>query len=62
MAQTLADCLLRRTMLGLNGDLAMGDDKIAANIGRKFLGWSKERVENELRLFQSAVNRLRIDG
>ncbi len=62
MAQTLADCLLRRTMIGLNGDLATRDDELAADIGRRFLGWSDERVENELRVFQSAVNRLRLDG
>ncbi len=62
MAQTLADCLLRRTMIGLNGDLATRDDELAADIGRRFLGWSDERVANELRVFQSAINRLRIDG
>jgi glycerol-3-phosphate dehydrogenase len=62
MAQTLADCLLRRTMIGLNGDLAAGDDELAADIGKRFLGWSEQRVANELRIFQSAVNRLRVGG
>ena len=60
MAQTLADCLLRRTMIGLNGDLATGNDKIAADIGRKFLGWSEERVEREIEQYRNYVKRLRV--
>ena len=34
MAQTLVDCLFRRTMCGLNGDLAIGEDEAAATIGQ----------------------------
>ena len=44
-AVTLADCLLRRTMLGLNPDLAIGDDVSAAEIGKQYLGWSERTSE-----------------
>ena len=60
MAQTLADCLLRRTMIGLNGDLAAGDDELASNIGKRFLGWSEERAEREIAQYRNYVKRLRV--
>jgi len=47
-------------MIGLNGDLATGDDKIAADIGRKFLGWSEERAEREIAQYRNYVKRLRV--
>ena len=31
-ARTLADCLLRRTMVGLNSSLAVGADEVAARM------------------------------
>jgi glycerol-3-phosphate dehydrogenase len=48
MATTLTDCLMRRTMIGLNADLGRGDAETAAEIGKTYLGWSDERVANEL--------------
>jgi glycerol-3-phosphate dehydrogenase len=60
MAQTLADCLLRRTMIGLKGEVASGDDKIAADIGKRFLGWSEERAERETEQYRNYVKRLRV--
>jgi glycerol-3-phosphate dehydrogenase len=60
MAETLTDCLLRRTMIGLNGDLAEGDDEIAADIGKRFLGWNEERAANELSNYRSNIDRLRV--
>ena len=60
MAETLSDSLLRRTVIGLNGDLAAGDDEIAADIGRRFLGWSEERAANEVTMYRSDIDRLRL--
>jgi glycerol-3-phosphate dehydrogenase len=58
MATTLADCLLRRTMLGLNRSLGLGEDLAAAQIARKHLGWSDSRAQNEVSNYRSQ-NRLR---
>jgi glycerol-3-phosphate dehydrogenase len=59
-AQTLADCLLRRTMIGLNSDLAIGDDESAAEIGKRFLGWSEERALDEVRDYREYVRSTRM--
>lgn len=48
MATKLADCLLRRTMIGLNPSRGIGDDLAAAEIACKHLGWSAERAETEV--------------
>ncbi len=58
-ARTLADCLLRRTMLGLNSDLGIGDDDSAAEIGKRFLGWSEERARDEVREYREFVMSMR---
>ena len=55
MATTLTDCLMRRTMIGLNADLGLGDVEAAAEIGRKYLGWSNERVQEEIREYRNHV-------
>ena len=60
MAQTLADCLLRRTMLGLNTDLGVGDDQKAAEIARDSLGWSDSRVADEVATYRGVVGKLRV--
>jgi glycerol-3-phosphate dehydrogenase len=60
LAQTLSDCLLRRTMIGLNSDLGIGDDEIAADIGKKFLGWNDARTEREIAQYRNDVKRLRV--
>ncbi|MDQ3820183.1 MAG: glycerol-3-phosphate dehydrogenase [Acidobacteriota bacterium] len=58
MAQTLADCLMRRTMVGL--DAAAGLDAVegAARIARKYLGWDEERVRREVRDYREYILRL----
>lgn len=58
-ATTLTDCLLRRTMLGLNADLAIGDDEAAAEICRQWLGWSEQRAKEEVAQYRSTVRRMR---
>ena len=60
-AKTLADCLLRRTMIGLNDDLAIGDDQSAAEIARRFLGWSEQRVKDEILDYRTRLKRLQLE-
>jgi glycerol-3-phosphate dehydrogenase len=57
MAHTLVDCLLRRTMVGL--DRAVGLDAIdgAARIAQKYLGWSQARVEQERAAYLKYIER-----
>lgn len=61
MAQTLVDCLFRRTMCGLNGDLAIQEDEAAAKIACKFLGWSNERAEQEVTDYRAYIKRLEVN-
>ena len=58
-ASTLADCLLRRTMLGLTADQAIGVDERAAKVAREFLGWSDERAKQEVKNYRTALERFR---
>lgn len=57
LAETLADCLLRRTMVGLNGQVGLDALERAANIVRQFLGWDKERASGEVEAYRSYVER-----
>ncbi|MEO8435491.1 MAG: glycerol-3-phosphate dehydrogenase [Pyrinomonadaceae bacterium] len=57
MAATLADCLLRRTMVGLNPSRGVGDDLAAAQIALKHLGWSESRAQDELENYRKEVQR-----
>jgi len=59
-AQTLIDCLLRRTMAGFNSDLSVGLDEEAAEIGKKFLGWSEDRARREVYDYRSYVKRMQL--
>jgi glycerol-3-phosphate dehydrogenase len=59
LAQTLADCLLRRTMIGLNSDLGLNACEAAARVARRRLGWSESRVAQELAAYHDSVARLR---
>ncbi|HEV2836695.1 MAG TPA: glycerol-3-phosphate dehydrogenase [Pyrinomonadaceae bacterium] len=56
-ATTLADCFLRRTMLGLNADLGLNDIDAAASICKSWLGWSDERAREEIESYRSAVSK-----
>jgi glycerol-3-phosphate dehydrogenase len=48
LAQTLSDCLLRRTMVGLNSTGGLNAVEAAANVAQKHLGWSASRVAREI--------------
>ena len=56
-ARTLADCLLRRTMVGLNSRCGLNAVESAAYVGRQHLGWSDERVEREIIEYRKEVSR-----
>ncbi|HEY6806280.1 MAG TPA: glycerol-3-phosphate dehydrogenase [Pyrinomonadaceae bacterium] len=44
LATTLTDCMLRRTMIGLNADLGLNDIDAAAEIGKSYLGWTDKQA------------------
>jgi glycerol-3-phosphate dehydrogenase len=58
MAKTLADCFLRRTMRGLDGDLGFGALEAAVEVGVSVLGWSDERVTWEVENYRDEIKRL----
>jgi glycerol-3-phosphate dehydrogenase len=58
MAQTLTDCLMRRTMLGFNASAGLDSVEAAASVGRKYLGWSEERAAHEISEYRNYVRRL----
>jgi glycerol-3-phosphate dehydrogenase len=47
LARTLADVLLRRTMIGLGPDLGRGSVDAALAVCKAYLGWSQERAARE---------------
>ncbi|HET9479842.1 MAG TPA: glycerol-3-phosphate dehydrogenase/oxidase [Pyrinomonadaceae bacterium] len=56
LARTLGDCFLRRTMIGLNADLGLGEIRAAAEIGRRWLGWSEERAVREVESYREEIS------
>jgi len=54
-ATTLADCFLRRNMIGLNTDLGLGQIDAAAEVGRRFLGWTEERAKFEVETYKEEI-------
>ena len=57
MAETLCDCLLRRTMVGLNSSAGLNAVEAAARIAREHLGWSEAREEEEITAYRAFVTR-----
>lgn len=57
LAETLADCLMRRTLVGL--DSSAGTDAVerAAQLARKFLGWDERRAAREVEDYLRYVER-----
>jgi len=55
-AITMRDCLLRRTMVGLNSTIGLEAIDAAAAIARRHLGWSPERAEQEVTNYRNEVN------
>ena len=58
LAQTLSDCLLRRTMTGLGPAAAgQGVDERAASIARRYLGWDEARAQSEIDSYREYMKR-----
>jgi glycerol-3-phosphate dehydrogenase len=57
LATTLGDCLLRRTMVGLNSSRGLAAVEAAGAIAREYLGWSEQRVEQEIVAYRKEVVR-----
>lgn len=57
LAQTLSDCLLRRTMVGMNRAAGLDADEAAARIARKYLGWSNAQAEQEVTHYRRYIER-----
>ena len=55
MATTLSDCLLRRTMVGLNSSCGLTSLEAAGSIALKYLGWSRKRVAEEVVSYREEV-------
>jgi len=56
-ATTLGDCLMRRTMVGLNSSAGLKSIEAAARIGKVHLGWSGERAAAEIATCQQQMSR-----
>jgi glycerol-3-phosphate dehydrogenase len=59
LAQTLSDCLLRRTMVGLNSTCGVNAVDAAADVAQNHLGWSDQRRKSEIAAYRNYVGRLR---
>jgi glycerol-3-phosphate dehydrogenase len=59
LAETLVDCLMRRTMTGLNSRLGLDAIERAAHVARKFLGWDEARAAREVESYRRYVERFR---
>jgi glycerol-3-phosphate dehydrogenase len=57
LAQTLSDCLLRRTMVGLNSICGLDAVESAARIAQKHLSWSEDRTAQEIACYRQEVSR-----
>ncbi len=57
LAQTLGDCLLRRTMVGLNSSGGLDALEVAARIAQQHLGWSDSRAKEEIDAYRQEVGR-----
>jgi glycerol-3-phosphate dehydrogenase len=59
LAETLVDCLLRRTMVGLNSTCGLSAIERAATIAQNHLSWSNTRVFEEVSSYSKYVERFR---
>jgi glycerol-3-phosphate dehydrogenase len=60
LAQTLSDCLLRRTMVGLNSTCGLDALEAAARIAGKHPGWSEDRMAQEIARYRMEISRGRL--
>ncbi len=57
MAETLADALLRRTMVGIGSAVGVGADEAAARIACAYLGWDDQRATREVAEYREYITR-----
>ncbi|HEX8141128.1 MAG TPA: glycerol-3-phosphate dehydrogenase [Pyrinomonadaceae bacterium] len=57
LARTLADCLLRRTVIGLNASVGLDAVESAARIASKYLGWPADRARAEIAAYRKYIER-----
>jgi glycerol-3-phosphate dehydrogenase len=62
MAETIRDVLLRRTMSGYNNQVGLDVVENAVKVAGDTFGWPKERMEEELEMYRTAVRRFRPSG
>jgi glycerol-3-phosphate dehydrogenase len=60
MAQKLGDCLLRRTMVGLNSTCGLDAVEAAAEVARKYLGWTDKRGAREINDYRKTLEQMRL--
>jgi glycerol-3-phosphate dehydrogenase len=54
-ARTLADVMLRRTMLGMDADAGLPTAEALSHVGQEIYGWSDEQREAELQGFHDEI-------
>jgi len=54
-AETLTDCLMRRTMIGLNADMGLRELEMASRLATNCQNWSDERTAIELSQYRSLI-------
>jgi glycerol-3-phosphate dehydrogenase len=57
MAQTLTDCLMRRTLVGMNATAGLDAVEDAARLAQKYLGWNDDRAAREIADYRKYVGR-----
>lgn len=57
LAETLTDCLMRRTMVGLNSWAGLNVIEGAARVAQKYLGWDAARVALEVENYRKHLRR-----
>ncbi len=57
MAQTLTDCLMRRTLVGMNAAAGLDAVEAAARLAQKYLGWDDDRAALEIADYRKYVQR-----
>jgi glycerol-3-phosphate dehydrogenase len=62
MAESLSDCLLRRTMVGLNSSAGLNAVEAAAQVAHEHLGWTEERAAREVADYRAYVERFHPAG
>ena len=62
MAQTLADALLRRTMVGMGPKVGLDVDEAAAKVAVDHLGWIEERAKSDVEDYRRYVERYKPRG